>query len=234
MCMCILLSSVITELCSGLYVMWVNVSHAQCHTEDDTYLHLGQTCIWRYLPFCKGDAFFLLLYWTISPVCVVSLKAEVLFLLQMHTEQMHFPSILQNKLVCLWKNVFFPQHMCSHFMDQGRVCGAQKSYCCCTEGPVQCPLSSSPSFSHSGSGLRLCCSGSACAAAALAFCLCQRELGHLEERDCGMTRTLLSHTRENLLLGEWIIECLYTRKRELPRRSCSPARGEDAESYTQK
>lgn len=119
-------------------------------------------------------------------------------------------------------------------MDRGRVCGAQKSYCCSTEVAVRCPLSSSPSFSHSGSGLRLCCSGSACAAAAQAFCLCQRELGHLEERDCGMTRTLLSHTQENFLHGEWIIEGLYTRKQELPRRSCSPARGEDAESYTQK
>lgn len=57
-CAWILLSSIITELCSGLSVMWVNVSHAQCYTKDATCFHLGQRCIWMYLHFCKGDVFF--------------------------------------------------------------------------------------------------------------------------------------------------------------------------------
>lgn len=87
-------------------------------------------------------------------------KAEMLYLLKMHAEQIHFPYCPAEQNGMWVREWLSPQHMCSHFMAWGRVCGAQKSYCCCREVPVRCPLSSIPSFSHSGSGLGLCCSGS--------------------------------------------------------------------------
>lgn len=109
--------------------------------------------------FLQRRCIFLLLCWATAPVCGVSLKQRC-SILKCMLNKYTFPTVLQNKMVCGWENGFPPQHMCSHFMAWGRVCGAQKSYCCCREVPVRCPLSSIPSFSHSGSGLGLCCSGS--------------------------------------------------------------------------
>lgn len=100
-------------------------------------------------------------------------KAEMISLLKILAEQIYF-SFCSAKQNGMWvKEWLFPQHMCSHFMDRRTVFGTQKSYCCCREVPAWCPISSILNFSRGGSGLELCCSGSACAAAVVwAFCLC--------------------------------------------------------------
>lgn len=128
-----------------------------------TCLHLGQRCF-RCICISAKEMYFSASQLSYIPSVWGQFKAEMLYL-KMHAEQIHlpfYPAEQNGKWVKEWLST---QHMCSHFMDQGRICGAQKSYCCCREVPVRCSLSSIPSFSRSGSGLGLCCSGSACTAA---------------------------------------------------------------------
>lgn len=125
-------------------------------------------------------------------------KAEVIDLLKTLAEQIHF-SFCSAKQNGMWvKEWLSPQHMCSHFMDQRTVFGAQKSYCCverCQHGALFSAFLTSV----------VVVVGWSCAAVALLVLLLLfahsafvTESGHLEERDSGMTRTSLSHTREFL------------------------------------
>lgn len=140
--------------------------HKGCHLSA-----VGPEVCLGVFAFLQRRGVFLLLCWVTSSACGVSLKQECI--LKILAEQIYF-SFFSAKQNDMWvKEWLFPQHMCSHFMDRRTVFGTQKSSCCCREVPAWCPISSILNFSRGGSGLELCCSGSACAAAVVwAFCLC--------------------------------------------------------------
>lgn len=121
-----------------------------------------------------------------------------MFYLEMHAEQIYSPFYPENKMVCRWKNGFSPSTCAATLWIKEQFVEHRWACCCCKEVLARCPLSSIPSFSHSGSGLQLCCNSSACTLLLLrrsAFVRMNQDIW----REGGISLSFVTRTRKFLV-----------------------------------